>query len=84
MSKQQWKRAARRAGLTTAPIWFYRPGAWNGLIAGFGHDEYARKTVWLGSWLTGAVVIAYRQCGDPECITERDQMIRDEIREWMT
>ena len=44
---------------------------------GFGHDEFARKTVWFGSWLTGAMVIAFRSCGDAECIRERDKMLAE-------
>lgn len=75
--KKRWVVEAKSAGLKTAPIWFRPPGRWNGWPAGLGHDEFARKTVWFGSWLTGVVVIAYRHCGDPECVTERERMIRD-------
>jgi len=78
---EQWKRDAQAAGLSTGRIWFYRPGKWLGVIVGFGHDEFARKTVWFGSWLTGAVVIAYRACGELECEQDRDRMIREEAAE---
>jgi hypothetical protein len=74
---KQWVRAAKRAGLKTSPIWFLPPARWTGCPAGTGHDEFARKTVWFGSWLTGVVVIAYRNCGEPECVTERGRMIRE-------
>jgi hypothetical protein len=76
-----WVQAAKDAGLSTGRIWFYRPGKWTGWLVGIGHDEFARRTVWLGSWLTGAVVIAYRACGDPECEADRDRMIREELDE---
>jgi len=41
------------------------------------HDEYARRVLVIGWTLTGQVIIALGECGDPECITERDRMIRE-------
>lgn len=72
----QWRKDAKAAGMRTSRVWFYRPGAWTGWPMGLGHDEFARKTVWFGSWLTGAVVIAYQDCGEQECYDYRDKMIR--------
>lgn len=56
-------------------FWFYRPELGLGWPFGVGHDEYARRTVWLGFPFTGQVVFAYKDCGDPEC--EAD------MRRWM-
>lgn len=63
--------------LSRGRIWFTRPGQWTGWPMGFGHDEFARLTIWFGSWLTGVVVIAYRHCGEAECIRERDKMLEE-------
>lgn len=63
--------------LERGPILVHGPGKWHGWPMGFGHDEFARKTIWFGSWLTGVVVIAYASCGDEECIRYRDEMLEE-------
>jgi len=40
-------------------VWFYKPGTWLWpWLVYFGGDEYCRRTLVIGSNLTGAVVIA--------------------------
>src|SRR5690349_6592163 len=61
-------------------VWYYRPGSWSGLWPVFiGHDEWARRTLVLGlGWLTGVVVIAYRDCGDPECEADMRRRVAED------
>ncbi len=48
--------------------WFYKPGAWlRAWPISFGSDEFCRRTLVLGNWLTGCIVIALWQLNDPEC-----------------
>ena len=63
--------------LNRGRIWFRGPGKWYGWPMGFSHAEFARKTIWFGSWLTGVIVIAYADCGDEECIRYRDEMLEE-------
>lgn len=69
--------AHEEAPLDRDRIWFRPPGKWSGWPMGFGHDEFARKTIWFGSWLTGVIVIAYANCGEQECVIERDKMLAE-------
>lgn len=53
-------------------VWFYRPQLyWYGWLTLLpvhrGHDEFARWTVSLGWTITGRVVVAVRNCKNPEC-----------------
>lgn len=61
--------------------WFYRPQwywhGWKTLLPIYrGHDEYARWTVVLGWTVTGRVVVALWDCGDPECHKDREENLR--------
>lgn len=79
INEATWKQAARDAGLSVRRVWFHRPQIWwpRWTPVWFGHDEFARRTLVIGWTFTGQVIIALSYCGDPECITERDRMIRD-------
>lgn len=74
-----WQQAARDAGLSVSRVWFYRPQIWwpRWSPVWISHDEFARNVLVIGWTFTGRVIIALGYCGDPECITERDRMIRD-------
>lgn len=63
-------------------VWFWPPQwYWYGLRTlipvGFGHDEYARKTIVLGWTITGRAIIALWDCGDVEC--HDDRVKREEL-----
>lgn len=74
-----WQQRARDAGLTVPRVWFCRPQIWWPRLSPvwISHDEYARRTLVIGWTFTGQVIIALGHCGDPECVTERDRMIRE-------
>ena len=64
-------------------VWVYAPElhwyGWRTLIPLYrGHDEYARRTLVIGWTVTGRIVIAYRGCGDPECVADMYQWMADE------
>lgn len=55
-------------GLVAPRVWFYKPGSYlRAWPVTFGSDEWCRKTLVLGNWLTGCIVIALWQMDDPEC-----------------
>jgi hypothetical protein len=63
-------------------IWFYSPQLyWHGwstlLPVASGHDDYARKTVMLGWTLTGRMIIALGDCGQPECRDDAIEYLND-------
>lgn len=56
-------------------IWFWKPQwywfGWKTLVPlYYGHDEFARRTFMFGWTITGRVIIAVWNCGDPLCIKE--------------
>lgn len=52
----------------TPRFWFYKPGSWlSAWPVALGSDEWCRRTIVLGNWLTGCIVIALWQMDDPEC-----------------
>jgi hypothetical protein len=49
-------------------VWFYKPGSWvTWHPIYFGADEWCRRTVVLGSWLTGCIVVALWRVYEPSC-----------------
>lgn len=41
-------------------VWFYKPGSWlRWQPLSQGVDEYGRRTIVIGNWLTGCIVVAY-------------------------
>ncbi|MDG4792121.1 hypothetical protein O7626_40615 [Micromonospora sp. WMMD1102] len=73
MAETEWP--IRR--LWTYPAGEFDPAWWHKLgVPVFGGDEWGRRTVVIGTALTGYVVWAWRTCWCPECHEAREQTYR--------
>ena len=75
---------ALQAARAKSRVWFYAPQFyWFGIGAlspvMVNHDEYARRTLVLGWTITGRIIFALGECGDPECKALAEQDIESGI-----
>lgn len=66
-------------------VWFWKPQwYWFGpktlIPFQYGHDQYARRVLVFGWTVTGRVLIAAWDCGDPECEADAAPRKRIAIR----